>query len=233
MPTLAALRLKLPSQCEVCRAWGAAALCHDCVTRFAAPAPRCPRCGLRLGAPAAACGECLREPPPFERTVCAADYAFPWDRLVAAFKFEGRPELAAVLASRMAAAVRAAAAPRPDLVIPVPLAPARLADRGYNQAWELARRIARTLDLPSEPHCLQRPLDTAHQADLSRAERLQNLRAAFMVEPRHRGALAGRRIALVDDVMTTGATATEAARALLRAGAAAVELWVLARTAAD
>ena len=84
-------------------------------------------------------------PPPFEHTVCAADYAFPWDALIAAFKFHGRVELAAALAERLLAAVRASAAPPPQLVVPVPLAPARLAERGYNQAWELARRLAPAL----------------------------------------------------------------------------------------
>jgi ComF family protein len=225
---------RLPSQCEVCRQWGATpadgALCADCVARFALAVPRCARCGLRLGLPAPACGECLRDTPPFEHTVCAADYAFPWDHLVAAFKFQGRAELAAVLAARIVAAVRAAAVPLPDTVLPVPLAQARLVERGYNQAWELARHAARALRLPADAGLLLRPLDTAHQADLGRAERQRNLRTAFMANPQRRQQLQGRRLALVDDVMTTGATAREAAAVLLRAGAAAVDIWVLART---
>jgi ComF family protein len=220
----------LPSQCEVCRQWAASALCAHCVARFAAPSPRCQRCGLRLGLPAPACGDCQREPPPFARTVCVADYAYPWDGLITAFKFHHRVELAGVLAERLAATVRAAQGPQPDWVLPVPLAAPRLAERGYNQAWELARRVARKLSLSADANLLQRPLDTAHQAGLSRAERQRNLRNAFMADPRRRPQLAGRRVALVDDVMTTGATAREAANVLLRAGAAAVDLWVLART---
>ena len=112
----------------------------------------------------------------------------------------------------------------------MPLAPQRLAQRGYNQAWELARRVAAALHLPARPDWLQRPLDTAPQAGLARAARQVNLRNAFMVEPRHRASLAGRRMALVDDVMTTGATLREAAATLLRSGAGAVDVWVLART---
>jgi ComF family protein len=224
----------LPSQCEVCRRWSpaaeASALCADCVARFGTAVPRCSRCGLRLGLAAAACGGCLRDPPPFEHTVCAADYAFPWDRLIAAFKFNGRVELASVLAARITAAVQGSAAPRPDLVLPVPLAPGRLSGRGYNQAWELARRVARAVGVAAEGSLLLRHLDTAQQAGLGRAERQRNLRLAFRVEPRRRGELLSRRVALVDDVMTTGATAREAAAVLLRAGAAAVDLWVLART---
>jgi ComF family protein len=226
----AALSSRLASQCEVCRQWSAAALCADCIARFAAPAPRCRRCALRLGTAAAACGDCLREPPPFEHTVCIADYGFPWQGVIGAFKFQQRPELAVTLAPLLAAAVRRGPQPLPQWVLPVPLAPQRLAERGFNQAWELARRCAGTLGLRADATLLQRPLHTARQAGLSREERQRNLRHAFMVDPRRRNELAAARVALVDDVMTTGATAREAAAQLLRAGAAAVDLWVLART---
>ncbi len=220
-----------PSQCEICRQWCEGGLCADCVTRFAAAVPRCGRCGLRLGVATRACGACLQDPPPFEHTIAAVDYGFPWDLLVSAFKFQARPELAAALAARMAAAVGAAGLPLPDAVLPMPLAPRRLAQRGYNQAWELARRVAAALQLPAAwPDRLLRPLDTAPQAGLGRTARQLNLRTAFMVEPRHRASLAGRRVALVDDVMTTGASVREASAALLRSGVAAVDVWVLART---
>jgi ComF family protein len=220
----------LPGQCEVCRSWAWARICTDCGERFAPAVPRCQRCALRLAAAVPLCGGCLLEPPPFEHTVCAADYGFPWDRLIAGFKFNGRAELAATLARHITAAIVESALARPDLVLPVPLSPARLAERGYNQAWELARRIARHLALPARADVLLRPVDTLHQADLTRARRLLNLRAAFMVETRARAVLAGRRVALVDDVLTTGATAREAALTLLRAGAGAVDIWVQART---
>ena len=223
-------RLRLPSQCEVCRSWGGAALCTACVARYAAPRPRCGRCGLALGLAAPACGDCLRDPPPFEFTVCVADYGFPWDRLIGDYKFRGRVELASAFAALMSSAVRTHAVPLPQLVLPVPLAPARLAERGYNQAWELARRVAADLRLPAHADLLQRPVATEQQTELGRAARQRNLRSAFMVDPRRRKLLAGQRIALVDDVLTTGATAREAAHQLLRAGAVAVDIWVLART---
>ncbi|MBX3634389.1 MAG: ComF family protein [Rubrivivax sp.] len=228
--------------CEVCRRWEGVALCADCLDRFAAPRPRCARCGLALGVAAPACGHCLREAPPFAATVCAFDYAFPWDRLIAEFKFNARPELARPLAQRLLQALNEAGAvegaglagaARPDVLLPVPLAPARLAERGYNQAWELARELARALALPADATLLQRPADGAHQAQLTRDERRRNLRGAFLVDPLRRGELAGRHVALVDDVMTTGATLREAAVALLRAGAASVSAWVLARTPDD
>ena len=224
-------RLHLPSQCEVCRDWSNAALCASCVGRFAPARPRCARCGLAVSAPT--CGECLRDPPPFEHTVCVADYAFPWDHLIADFKFRGRVEFAGALAPLLLAAVRAAAGPACQLVLPVPLAPGRLAERGYNQAWELARRVAAGLGLLASSGLLLRPIDTPPQAELGRSARRDNLRSAFMVDPRQREAVRGLRVALVDDVMTTGATARAATAVLLRAGAAAVDVWVLARTPAD
>jgi ComF family protein len=220
----------LQGQCDVCRQWCRGALCADCIARYAAPVPRCARCGLRLGLPAPACGDCLRDPPPFEHTVCAADYGHPWDALIAEFKFHGRPELAATLVQRLIDAVRHAGTPLPTLVLPVPLSPGRLAERGYNQAWELARRIAAALQLAADATLLQRPLDTAHQAELGRAGRQRNLAGAFMVDPRRRSRLEDAHIALVDDVMTTGATLRLCAELLLRAGAGSVQAWVLART---
>jgi ComF family protein len=219
-----------PSQCEVCRQWARSRLCADCVQRFAASQTRCARCALPLGVATTACGECLLSGPPFEHTVCAVTYAFPWDRLITQFKFLGQSELAAPLAMRLDHAVGAHSGPPCTLVLPVPLSTERLAARGYNQAWELARRVARSRRLPARADLLLRALDTAHQVDLSRAQRQQNLRAAFYVQPALRQVVAGQRVALVDDVMTTGATAREATQALLRAGAAAVDVWVLART---
>jgi len=230
LPVPAGAGWRLPGQCEVCRSWGAGALCAACTGRFVVPVPRCRRCALRLPDGATLCGGCLRDPPPFEDARCVADYGFPWDRLIAACKFSGRAELAALLAERLAVALAHDGAMRPDLIVPVPLSAARLAERGYNQAWEIARRLARTTGAPARADVLLRVLDTARQADLTRAQRLVNPRGAFMVAAGHAPLLTGRRVALVDDVLTTGATAREATHALLRAGAAAVDVWVIART---
>jgi ComF family protein len=229
-PMLAGALALLPSQCELCRGWGAGLVCRSCTERHAPERPRCARCGLVLGAPAPACGECLRDPPPFEHTVCALDYGFPWDRLITAFKFQRRVELAAPLAEVLSRAIdREDAAPRGNLLVaPVPLTPARLAKRGFNQAWELARRVARARGLQAHAHALRRVLDTSPQAGLSSHERRHNLRNAFAPSPGT--TLKGAHVALVDDVMTTGATAREAALALRRGGALSVRLWVLART---
>jgi ComF family protein len=221
-----------PRQCPLCRQWSGEALCSACRSRFAPPLPRCGRCALRLPSEGAACAHCIHHPQPFERCVCAGDYGFPWDRLITRLKFHGEVAEAAPLASVLAGAVRHAATPGAVLLLPVPLSPTRLAERGLNQSWEIARRLARELGLPAEPQALLRLRDTPHQVGLSRQERLQNLRGALCVEPARQRSIEGRHIALVDDVMTTGATAAACADALLRAGAASVQAWVVARTPA-
>jgi ComF family protein len=163
--------------------------------------------------------------------VCAVDYAFPWDRLILDLKFHGQAELSVPLSELLVSALRRTGAENGvELLLPIPLSPARLAERGYNQAWEIARRVAFRLELPAHAGWLQRPVDSAHQADLPREARAVNLRGAFMVHPRDQHRLAGRHVALVDDVMTTGATAREATTAVMRAGAASVVFWSVART---
>jgi ComF family protein len=219
-------------QCAVCRDWAGAALCASCVERFAPALARCARCGLRTAVPTDLCGACLKDPPPFDGCVVAVDYAFPWDRLIADFKFDARVELAAPLAARLLDAIALARRPRPDWVLPVPLGPRRLAERGYNQAWELARRVARGLGCRAEARLLERPLDGPQQAGLDLAQRRRNLRGAYVVNLSLRLSLQGRHVALVDDVMTSGTTLREAAAALRRAGVARVDAWALARTPA-
>jgi len=220
----------LPTQCALCRDWSRARLCEACMARFAQPRPRCERCAIAVPPGVAVCGACLREPPPFARAVAAVDYAPPWDELVRRFKFDAALDLADALADRIAGAVRATDARAPDWLLPVPLADERLRERGYNQAWELARRVARALPCASDPHLLLRTRQTPHQLSLPPAQRAANVRGAFAVEPRRRQALRDRDVALLDDVMTTGATLSEAARSVLQAGAASVQVWVLART---
>jgi len=219
-----------PSVCAVCRSWGRGRICGACIDRFAAATPRCARCALPVAASATVCGACLREPPPFDAALAAVDYGAPWDRLVTAFKFHDAVDLALPFARAIAAAERARAAPRPALVVPVPLAATRLRARGYNQAWEIARRLARLLGVAAEPSLLLRLRETVHQLALPPLARAGNVAGAFAVEPRRRGELAGKTVAIVDDVMTTASTAAEVARVVKRAGASRVEVWVLART---
>lgn len=221
---------RLPSLCAVCRGWGAQRVCDDCVQRFALAVPRCRRCALQVPAGADACGACLTDPPPYTRTLAAVHYDHPWDGLITHFKFHAALDLAPALAARMLAALRASETPAPTLLLPIPLSDARLRERGYNQAWELTKRLAAALPCRADAALLLRVKDTPHQLAFPPEQRAGNVRAAFAVEPKRRAELHGRRVTLVDDVMTTGATVAEAARTLLQAGASEVEVWVVART---
>jgi ComF family protein len=224
--------------------WQSELICGACMGRYGRPALRCQRCALSIAAPSAhanrpvLCGECLRDPPPQRAAVAAFDYVYPWAGLLGRLKFHDALDLARPLARAVAQAVAVRDAQSPglagvDLVLPVPLAPARLRERGYNQAWELARRVAQARRLPAQAHLLERARDTPHQLSLPREARAANMRAAFVLTPGAARHVAGRHIALVDDVMTTGATVSEAAHTLLRAGAASVQCWVVARTPRD
>ena len=178
------------------------------------------------------CLGCAARPPTaLSQVQVAVDYAFPWDRLITAFKFGGRVEFAPTLAGLLRAGLDDSRAwEAAELVLPIPLGTARLRERGYNQAWELARCLVRGRALKTDPGVLHRVRETPAQATLDADERRRNLHRAFWVE--HPSRVRGRRIALVDDVMTTGATAAEAARALREAGAVDVVLWAAARTPA-
>lgn len=218
-----------PRQCELCGDWGTEALCRRCVLRFAAPVPRCPRCALP-GHADLPCGACQRETPEFDGARAVADYEFPWNGLITRFKFRQQPELALALSRRMAAALAQAPKAPTTLLVPMPLSVARLRERGYNQAWELARHLGECLHIEARPDLLQRWRDTPHQVGLTRQQRETNLRDALWVDPAHVAHVHGRHVALIDDVMTTGASANAAAHALKLAGAAGVQVWVLART---
>ncbi|MEX8496005.1 ComF family protein [Sphaerotilus sp.] len=225
------------SACQICASWQRDAVCDECQRRFLRPCHRCRCCAAALAGLNEVCGRCILRPPAFDQTLAAVDYAYPWDGLVTRFKFGGACELARPLADLMSEALWTAAEQigfePPDVLLPVPLSAARQRERGYNQAWELARRIGPALEVPSHARWVERVLDTPHQTGLPRAERLHNLRGAFAVTPAGRAGLAGRRVAILDDVMTTGATLDALAATVRRAGATAVQSWVFARTVSD
>jgi ComF family protein len=222
----------VPTQCELCRGWDRERVCGACRARFAPPAARCERCALQVPPPASICGACLAAPPPYDAAITAFDYRHPWDTLIGRFKFHDALDLAAPFSRAVADAWHASGRPRPDRLVPVPLAAARLRERGYNQAWQIARPLARRLGCAAHAGLVRRLKDTPHQLALPPGERAANIRGAFAVERGRLGEVRGQRIAIVDDVMTTGATAAELARVLRDAGAAAVEVWVVARTPA-
>jgi ComF family protein len=196
------------------------AACDDDLPRL--PTERCPQCALpSLGG--LHCGACLKQPPLFEHCEAVFSYAFPFDALVQHCKYGGAQELAELFATALAA--RLAGKPLPDLIVPMPLHPARLRERGFNQAMEIGRRLGDRLALPCR-HACQRHRDTPPQAGLDLKARRRNLRGAFICDE----ALAGKRIVLLDDVMTSGSSLNELTKAARRAGAAEVSAWVVART---
>ena len=206
--------------CFLCRGGARTLLCAQCD----ADLPRlehalCPRCALESPG-GAVCGRCLTHAPAYDTTYAALSYDFPADVLVHALKFRGELALAPLLAGFLAPKVRNVSV---DHVVPVPLSVERLRRRGYNQAVEIARHLRKEA---LELSLCERTRDAPPQTELPYDERQRNVRGAF----RSTRSVDGARIAVVDDVMTTGATLDEIARTLKAAGAAHVENWVVART---
>lgn len=229
------LLLRLPASCLLCEAPADAwSLCEPCLADLPWNPTACPRCALPLDEGASGggdCAECRAAPPRQMRALAPLRYEFPVNYLVGRLKYGARLAHAPVLGELLTAAVAAHPGPLPNLILPVPLHPRRLAARGYNQALEIARPVARFTGLPLETRLLRRTRATASQMTLDRAERAGNPAGAFSVDATRLAALGPNlRVALVDDVMTTGATLGEMTRVLLAAGVAGVEYWVVART---
>jgi ComF family protein len=212
------------TDCVLCGAVGVSApVCSACEACFERIEGSCRVCALPLPAPGT-CGACLRHPPAFSAAAAVFAYRFPLDRLVQRFKYAGDLALGRWLGEALAG--RVAREPRPDLLVVPPLGRRRLRERGFNQALELARVVARRLDLSLESRAVVRVHEVAPQAALAREARRANLRGAFRCE----ASLHGLDVAVVDDVLTTGATAEAMAEALAAAGARAVRIWAVART---
>lgn len=221
---------RLPSQCAVCHAWPSQPVCEACVQLFAQPGPRCRRCALPLPEGRDECGACITAPPSMDAALTAVAYAYPWSKLVLEFKFSEHPAWARSIALLMRSAPWVEPAlDAADLVLPMPLSMQRLQERGFNQALLLARALAPD---KTRAQWLLRVRNTAAQSSLSRAERLTNVQHAFAVDPLHHSALQGKRLVLVDDVMTSGATLEAATACLRQAGAAHITTLVFARAEA-
>jgi ComF family protein len=219
---------RLPSRCAVCHAWPSQAICEACVGQFAQPVSRCTTCALPLPNGMRQCGACLLEPPPVDRALTAVAYAYPWSTLMVDFKFHQNPGWAGSFATLMRSAPWVEPAlDAADLLIPMPLSRERLKARGFNQAHVLARaldsqKIATGL--------LLRIQDTPPQSSLTRKERLLSVQNAFAVDPLESHQLRGKRVVLLDDVMTSGASLHAASRVLRAAGVSHITTLVFART---
>ncbi|WP_435038252.1 ComF family protein [Pseudomonas neuropathica] len=206
-------------------------ICVACETDLPWLGDHCQSCALPLLAAGMTCGECLLEPPAFEQVVVPWLYGFPVDSLITRFKHNTKWPFGHLLADVLGQYLQHRfdeGLPRPDALLPVPLAGKRLRQRGFNQAAMLARWLSQSLDLPCEEQVLRRIKETSAQQNLDAKARKHNLRDAFEIMPDAQ--IRGRHLALVDDVLTTGATAQALARLLMNAGAARVDVYCLART---
>ncbi len=186
-------------------------------------AAHCPSCALPTPT-GEVCGRCLQHPPAFDHAVAAFSYSFPIDQLIKALKFHERLILIDFLADELASRTTI----KPDYLIAIPLHPTRLRERGFNQSQLLAARISKRLGIPLLTEACQRVRDTPPQSSLPWKERDKNMRDAFAVSSS--ADFVDSHVAIVDDVMTTGASLGELARTLKKAGAREVSVWVVART---
>jgi len=218
----------LPAFCALCHTTTEnTALCKACLHELPWQQSACVRCARSLSS-TGTCGQCIQNPPPYHNTICLFHYQTPIDRLILSLKFAEKLSNAKLLGDLMAEKIadhyRGQA--KPEFVIPVPLHVERLRERGYNQALEIARPIAKKLQIPLETNACTRILSTLPQASTTAEERRKNMKNAFAVEALFRA----RHVAIVDDVLTTGSTVTELARRLKKAGVERIDVWCCART---
>ena len=221
--------LLFPVHCRLCavRTGTTVSLCPACAADLPWLESACRQCGcpLSAGNNRLLCGACQQRPPHFDVTTAVLQYRPPVDYLVQRLKFSGELAIAPLLSGLLATRLRAWHTVLPDLVVPVPLHPSRLRERGFNQATEIARQLGRELQLPVNHRLCKRTRKTETQSLLPVKIRHWNVRNAFTIT----GEITERHVAIVDDVMTTGHTVNELARVLKRAGAEQVEVWVIAR----
>ena len=215
-----------PSVCTLCGANGEPGrdLCSACAGDLPIVGTACEQCGAPLSLPGV-CGSCQRRPPAFQRTVASFYYQTPIDTLIKRLKFSGDLHLARLLGGMMADSLDRAKKSVPEVIVPVPLHVKRLRERGFNQALELARPIAERLDIPLDWRHVVRTRATDPQSDLPAKLRSHNVKGAFAVA----SGFTPQRVAILDDVMTTGHTVNELAATLRRAGITEISVWVCAR----
>lgn len=216
------------NRCVLCHGSGHRhSLCAACSADLPWLAGACPRCAQPVTDDTQPCHDCQQTPPPWQHAHALFYFRFPIDRLIAALKYHGRLVLADYFGQRLADRIDPDECP--DLIVPVPIHHRRLQQRGYNQTLLVARVMAQRLQRPLSVHELLRVRDTRMQKLLHAQARRDNLAGAFVW---HGPPLAHQHVLIVDDVLTTGATAEAICACLLDAGARQVDLIVIARTLA-
>ena len=219
-----------PGNCLLCAARTPAGkdICPECeesLPRLQSACPRCAAPGAVMETSDSVCGECQKDAPAYRFTHAAFRYAPPVDKLIQGLKYHARLELSRLLGGYLARHLMGLAGQRPDVIVPVPLHPSRLRSRGFNQSLELARFVSAALELPIDAFNARRIRATTPQTELPRAQRRRNVLGAFDAG----ATFAGRAVAIVDDVMTSGNTVQSLAQSLLKAGAREVRVWAVAR----
>lgn len=222
------MQIFIHKNCILCGTSAKQDLCEPCAIHLPQlPVNHCPIC-LWPAPTAEICGACLKKPPAFTRTIAALRYTFPIDALIHSFKYQTNLAIAPILANLLIKKLKITET-LPDVIIPMPLHPIRLRERGFNQAMEISRYISKHMGIVILPDSCSRIKHTLPQTGLPWKERQKNIRKAFSCKID----LSGKHVALVDDVMTTGATLNELAKVLRKQGAAEITNWVIARTLSE
>ncbi len=228
----------LPSKCLLCASTlPNGLLCLGCQLDLPHLSHKnlCQQCGLQIESLSNFCGHCLHHPPLFERSIIPFAYEYPLNGLIHQFKYRRHLTCGKLLGHMLAEHLKQCAQDddawhAPDLLIPAPMHWLKRWQRGFNQAEFLAQHVARELDIPLATRIVKRSHKTPAQKELTRAERQENLRKAFAISEKNRAHITGKRIAIIDDVVTTTATVRELSQLLIKAGATEVQVWALART---
>jgi ComF family protein len=228
LPLLPAL---YPTRCLLCGTTetGGAGLCVECENFLPRNEVACARCALPLPSTSGTnliCGNCQKKAPPFDQIIAPFYYLQPLNYFISEFKFQSRLVYGRLLADLMLGELKQNAIKMPDLLLPVPLHKSGLRQRGFNQSSELCRHLSKHLSIPWSPDLLLKHRETVHQRSLKRKERKKNISGSF----RYLGRKAWLHVALVDDVVTTGATVEAAATVLKAAGVQRVDVWAVCRT---
>jgi len=227
-----------PTQCLLCACTlHGDLLCGDCQYDLPHVYGKniCQQCGLACNSLSYFCGHCLSNPPAFSHSFIPFAYEYPLDGLIHKFKYQRHLTSGKLLGQLLADYLQYHAQDQddwhtPDMIVPAPMHWLKRWQRGFNQAEFLGKQVARALEIPFATHLIQRVQKTPAQKELTRAARQHNLRKAFVIADKHRAAIAGKHIALIDDVVTTTATARALSQLLLKSGAKEVQIWALART---